>query len=290
MEVIEAERPDLPTLTLPMRLIEMAITKGSDVAQIKELMDLEERWAATAAKRQFVAAMTKFKATPLEIKKNKRVSFVNRQGNRTDYMHATLDNVCSKIIVGLSAVGISHKWTPEQNGNNIKVTCVLTHAAGHSETTSLAASADDSGGKNSIQAVGSTVTYLERYTLLAATGIAVKDQDDDGASSSRIKKKAETDAVYRVEPREVVEGPVERIVAGGGERDGVGATDNPPPAVAPDSRPMLDHQRRILAAKLTNAGWSGLDLKAHFGKGLNDEGWLFSDFERIQAWIATGKK
>jgi hypothetical protein len=31
--------------------------------------------------------------------------------------------------------------------------------------------------------MGSTVTYLERYTLLAATGIATKDQDDDGAAS-----------------------------------------------------------------------------------------------------------
>ncbi len=289
MEVIDTERPNLPTLTIPMRLIEMAITKGTDVAQIKELMDLEERWAATEARRQFVAAMTTFKATPLEIKKNKRVSFVNRQGNRTDYMHATLDNVCSKIIAGLSAVGISHKWTPDQVGGIIKVTCVLTHAAGHSETTSLSASADESGGKNSIQAVGSTVTYLERYTLLAATGIAVKDQDDDGASSSRVKK-ATPDAVYRVEPREVVEGPVERIVAGGGERNGVGVTDSPPPAVAPDSRPMLDYQRRILTAKLTNAGRSELDLKAHFGKAINDQGWLFSDFEKVQAWIATGKK
>ena len=27
----------------------------------------------------------------------------------------------------------------------------------------------------------STVTYLQRYTLLAATGMAVQDQDDDGA-------------------------------------------------------------------------------------------------------------
>ena len=36
-----------------------------------------------------------------------------------------------------------------------------------------------SGSKNSIQAVGSTVTYLQRYTLLAVTGLAAKGQDSD---------------------------------------------------------------------------------------------------------------
>jgi hypothetical protein len=51
---------------------------------------------------------------------------------------------------------------------------------GHSESTSLTAAPDTSGSKNSIQAVGSTITYLERYTLLALTGLAAQGQDDDG--------------------------------------------------------------------------------------------------------------
>ena len=33
-----------------------------------------------------------------------------------------------------------------------------------------------------IQAIGSTVTYLERYTLLAVTGLAVAGTDTDGTS------------------------------------------------------------------------------------------------------------
>ena len=65
----------------------------------------------------------------------------------------------------------------------IRVSCIITHVLGHSEQVSLQCGADQSGKKNNIQAVGSTVTYLERYTLLAATGIAVKDQDDDARRS-----------------------------------------------------------------------------------------------------------
>ena len=47
----------------------------------------------------------------------------------------------------------------------------------------MSAGRDDSGNKNSIQAVGSTTTYLQRYTLKAALGLAASD-DDDGRSTT----------------------------------------------------------------------------------------------------------
>ena len=51
---------------------------------------------------------------------------------------------------------------------------------GHSESTTLQSPPDASGGKNSIQAIGSAVTYLSRYTLLAITGLATGENEDDG--------------------------------------------------------------------------------------------------------------
>jgi hypothetical protein len=47
----------------------------------------------------------------------------------------------------------------------------------------LESAPDESGGKNSIQAIASAVSYLERYTLLAATGLAVKGMDNDGRTN-----------------------------------------------------------------------------------------------------------
>jgi hypothetical protein len=44
----------------------------------------------------------------------------------------------------------------------------------------MSAPDDQSGGKNAIQARGSTVTYLQRYTLLSAFGLVAADEDDDG--------------------------------------------------------------------------------------------------------------
>ena len=52
------------------------------------------------------------------------------------------------------------------------MTCVLSHRDGHFEETTLTAGRDDSGKKNAIQQVGSTITYLQRYTLKAALGLA----------------------------------------------------------------------------------------------------------------------
>lgn len=169
----------------PLAMVADAIQRGTDPATIKALMDLADRFNATEARKAFVAALNDFKKNPPNIFKNKQVSF-GGQG-KTAYKHATLDNVSGLIGAALAENGISHRWDTEQlESGMIRVTCVLTHALGHAERTPLQATPDTSGSKNSIQAVGSTVTYLQRYTLLAATGMAVQDQDDDGRQGKKM--------------------------------------------------------------------------------------------------------
>lgn len=177
----------------PMMMLQMAVQQGASVEQLERLMALQERYEANEAKKEFVAAMTRFKEDPKVIEKNATVDFTSSKG-RTYYKHASLANVCDVIGPALSAVGISHRWRTEQlEGGAVKVTCILTHARGHSEEVFLQAGRDESGGKNNIQAVGSTVTYLQRYTLLAATGMAVQDQRDDDANGGAGSKELPAD-------------------------------------------------------------------------------------------------
>jgi hypothetical protein len=168
--------------TTPMQILELAIQRGADMDQLTKLMDLQERWEAQQARKEFVAALNAFKANPPEIRKNKRVSFGYGQ-KATEYDHATLDHICEQVTPALARHGLSHRWDVDQSdaSNGIKVTCTLTHERGHFESVSMQAPPDESGGKNRIQQIASTVSYLERYTLLAATGLAAADQDDDGA-------------------------------------------------------------------------------------------------------------
>lgn len=182
---VTQEAPPAPTavaVVTPMHMLQVAMERGADLDKLQQLMDLQERWEANEARKAFVAAMAQFKANPPEILKGKHVRFETSKGT-TEYDHATLADVCAAAIKGLADVGISHRWDVNQE-NRIRVTCILTHKQGHSESVAMTASPDESGGKNSIQAIGSTITYLQRYTLLAATGLAARDQvDDDGRSA-----------------------------------------------------------------------------------------------------------
>lgn len=164
----------------PARLLEMAVTNGAGIETLERLMALQERFDANEARKAFVRDMAAFKANPPEIVKAKLVDFTTQKG-RTTYMHAELGAMCVALTTGLASHGFSHGWKVSQDGTRITVTCTITHRMGHSESVSLSGSPDDSGGKNAIQSVASTVTYLERYTLVASTGIVpISMPDDDG--------------------------------------------------------------------------------------------------------------
>jgi len=163
----------------PADLIKLAVTGGADLEKLSTLLDIQERWEANQAKKAYVVAMAAFKANPPEISKDKTVNYGE---GKASYKHASLANITDKINSALSEHGLSAAWQTQQNGA-VSITCKITHKLGHSEETTLSAGADTSGNKNSIQAIGSTITYLQRYTLLCLTGLAAGDMDDDGRSS-----------------------------------------------------------------------------------------------------------
>jgi len=168
--------------TTPATLLEIAVTQGADLDKLEKLMALQERWEANEARKAYHVAMAGFKSNPPTITKDKHVSFKTQKGV-TEYDHTTLGHLTSAISAALSVHGLTAAWETGQEDKAITVTCRITHISGHSESTSLTAHPDDSGGKNRIQAVGSTISYLQRYTLMALCGIAAQDQDDDGNSA-----------------------------------------------------------------------------------------------------------
>lgn len=173
----------------PADLVRYAMDSGADIERLEKLMQMQIIWEEREAKKAYVQAMAEFKRNPPEILKTKLVSFTTRDGDTTSYKHATLGGVTGPIINGLAQHGISHDWDTKQEGQVITVTCTLTHKLGHSESTSLTGMPDSSGKKNPIQQMASCVNYLQRYTLLAATGIATKDmdeEDDDGRGSGAV--------------------------------------------------------------------------------------------------------
>lgn len=163
--------------TRPPALIAQAIDGGATPETIAQLLELQLRWEANEARKAYHHAMSAFKASAPRIVKDKTVSY-----SGTSYKHATLANVTNTINQALARHGLTAQWHTENVDGMIAVTCTITHELGHSESTSLSGRPDDSGKKNAIQQVGSTVTYLQRYTLLALTGLATQDSDDDAGA------------------------------------------------------------------------------------------------------------
>lgn len=178
----------------PAALLQIAVAQGADISKLEKLMELKERWEANEARKAYAQAMAAFKAEDLKITKNKRVHFTSQKGT-TDYKHATLDNVVAVVAAGLAKHGLMHTWRTEQPNGRVRVTCIITHEKGHFEETTLECAADESGNKNSIQAIGSAVSYLQRYTLTAATGVASGEDDDGQATSKPVAKITENQAL-----------------------------------------------------------------------------------------------
>ena len=179
VSVVEAE-----VLTLTDKAVQFALDNKATIEEIEKLLTLKERFDKAEALKAYNKAMSQFKANPPAIKKDKRVGYKPKDGGRdVSYSHASLYNVTESINKELSKYGLSASWTPKQNGV-ISITCRITHVKGHSEEATLSAASDMSGSKNAIQGIGSTITYLERYTLLALTGLATQDMDDDGKATA----------------------------------------------------------------------------------------------------------
>jgi hypothetical protein len=163
--------------TALMHIIERAAALPEfDLDRLEKLLALKQKWDDMQALRDYARAMVDFKKDRPEIFKNKHVSY-----GQTNYDHATHDEVTDKLSDALAKYGFTHAWRMLQTENKITVICTITHVGGHEGSAELTAINDGSGGKNSIQAIASANSYLQRYTLLAVTGTSTKDMpNDDG--------------------------------------------------------------------------------------------------------------
>lgn len=172
--ILEAQQPQSP-----IEIVKELTAAGVSMEDLKQMLALQKEYEENEARKAFHLALADFKSEDILIVKDKTVSFEISGGGVTSYNHASLGNIVKIAVPFMSNHGLSHRWEIEQKDARVFVTCILTHRLGHSERVTLDAAPDSSGKKNAIQQVSSTVTYLERYTFLAITGLAVEDMNDD---------------------------------------------------------------------------------------------------------------
>ena len=176
-ELMTIEQPQ--SRETPTSLVRLAVEQNFDIDKLEKLLQLQRDWEAGEAKKAFFAALSKFQSELPPILKTGKADMGPKAGRRK---FASLGAINEAIRPWLYANGLSFRFSQTQSALGITVTCIVSHCDGHSEETTLTAGADVSGGKNPIQSIGSTITYLERYTLVGALGLTTVDEDDDGGA------------------------------------------------------------------------------------------------------------
>jgi hypothetical protein len=177
VEISEHRNVAALTPITPMAMLAQAIERGMPVETVDKLMALSERWEKNQSRRAFEEALAAARADFKPIVKNREVDFTSAKG-RTNYRHEDLAAIANMADPILAKHGLSYRYRTTSTINEpITVTCIV-FGHGHSEENTLSAGRDESGNKNHIQGVASTVTYLQRYTLKAALGLAASNDDD----------------------------------------------------------------------------------------------------------------
>jgi hypothetical protein len=168
---------DVEAAAMDSAIASAAANPNVDVDKFERLMALKERTDQRNAMRAFNAAIAAARGEIPTIFKNRQVDFTSTKG-RTNYRHEDLAEIAKVIDPVFAKHGLSYRFRTKQDAGRLSVTCIISHVDGHSEENTLHAPIDDSGNKNAIQGIGSTATYLQRYTLKLGAGLAASTDDD----------------------------------------------------------------------------------------------------------------
>jgi len=168
---------NLPVVTSPIQLLQVAIQKDVDVDKLKQLIELEKDYRAEQARAEFNQCFSKFSTLKEVIPHNAE----GRNGGAT-YTYTKYPALVKAISpwLEISGLSFSHKQSKpvEENGSvkSMTVTCIIRAPSGHAEETSFPAFPDDK--LRDKQSAGvllqAAVAYAQRQTLLASLGLATE--------------------------------------------------------------------------------------------------------------------
>lgn len=162
---------------MAMMIMKMASSADFDVEKLEKLMDLQEREMARRAQVAFNRDFAAMQSDITSVSKGSKVSYPNAKGGKTEYTFATLEDIVDVVRPVLHQHGFAVSFKVNTS-SGVNVQCSLMHKDGHSIETAMQLQSDNSGGKNNVQAIGSSISYAKRYTLSSLLNIATRDDDD----------------------------------------------------------------------------------------------------------------
>jgi len=131
--------------------------------------------------------------------KNRVARVKTKSGYEYKYNYADLPAII-EAAKPIGKQGIGYTQIPYNDGDNIGVITILGHKSGQWIRGTIAAK-PDTERLAAVQAAGSIITFLRRYSLACMLGIAAEDDDDGNAAGGNIattETKASEPAVQTV--------------------------------------------------------------------------------------------
>lgn len=187
----------------PMAMIDRALTSGASPETLGKLMDLQERWEASQAKKNFEEAMQKAQA-------EMRPVLMNADNTQTKSRYATYEALDTAIrpIYTRHGFTLSFNMADCPTPDHVRIVCEVA-CGGHSTFPHIDMPADGKGAKGGdvmtkTHATGAAITYGRRYLLGMIFNITTT-KDDDGNSASNPDMALPITADQFIELRDLLE-------------------------------------------------------------------------------------
>jgi len=190
--LVTAPPSDAPSMVLVL-IERLALDPSADVEKLARTMAMYERLKAKEAELAYNAAKGRIlkKLAAIKIVKNRSVLHEMdkgkpQKGSYEGFKYAPLEEIDKHLrpLLAEEDMDLSYSDVPQERGE-ILIRGRLKHLpGGHYEDSFMPAPPDASGGKSSVQAVGSTNSFLRRYVVCNIFNIVVVGDDDDGTGGT----------------------------------------------------------------------------------------------------------
>lgn len=182
----------------PSNMILKALDSGRSMEEIEKLIKFRNDEIARLAEIDFKQSKAKFTGMRDRIVKSNEADFGVNAGGRqgAKYKYENLDDIDQTVKDAAAACGFSWDWKTRYDGDWIYIKCILSHIGGHTESDEMRGKADNTGGKNFIQAESSTNSYLMRYTLKKVLGLSTGREDNDGKGGAPAKVESKKNSKF----------------------------------------------------------------------------------------------
>lgn len=156
------------------------------VDKLGELVKLQERIEDRNAAALFDAA---YRRMMPELPRIKKRGAIRNKAKEIQSRYSKYEDIRKVVDPIMRSFGFTfHSRTEWVDSLTAEIVGVLEHEAGGRRESRFRSRADDTGGKNAVQGLGSVVSYGKRYTLKDLLSIIEEGEDDDGAGAGKAER------------------------------------------------------------------------------------------------------